>query len=446
MNVLFNPSSPSRSISIRILFFGLILRFILGEDIHVPVLPDATVLPSYNWTYLTTSLHAFPLFNNIPTMKELEVRRAVRHGRDCCLTKANYPVHIRNTLKTGYNVTDLRTNPPEYYYLYNTTFWINEYLHMGHVHYIIVIMQILQMVKIDRIVMQRAICFGTLCWGMGTMESWYKGFFAAILEASGQPLVPVFLRWIGKDKYVRPVYFSIYTPDNYVSLDNITAMANATKLPLETKPYVLQPFMCFEELYMHDNLRLGAIPAVSTASIRKFKETAYKMVDPANPLKTHFAAGKPPFTILFGYRGSKQTRSMDNVQEFIHALHKRFPPPDYVIKAIDPSNPPLGFKDQIRAVAEAHVVIANHGAFEMNMIYMRNSSLLIEIFGDYAVAEMHTFHRTAVMFGVFYGRYHTKGLKDHDQKNYSIAETEIKDVCDIVSNYFDLKPFLSNLG
>ena len=60
------------------------------------------------------------------------------------------------------------------------------------------------------------------------------------------------------------------------------------------------------------------------------------------------------------------------------------------------------------------------------------------------VQEMHTFHRTATMFGVFYGRFHAKGLKDHDQKNYSIEAREIDAVCNIVKNYFSVKPFLHN--
>jgi hypothetical protein len=345
------------------------------QDLNIPVLPEKNVVPIYNWSYLSNQLHAFPLMNENPTMDVMVSRKAIRHAQQCCLTHANQPIHVRNTLKVGFNVTDLKTNPT-YTYLYNTTYWINEYLHMGHAHYIIAIIQILQMVKVDRIVLQRAICYGTLCWGMGTMESWYKGFFSALLESAGQPLMPVYVRWIGRDKYVKPMYFSINTENNYVDVKNITNEE-------EKKPILLQYLTCFEELYSHDNLRLGAIPAVSTAAIRNFKAAAYRMVDPINPITPQLPM-QPPYTILFGYRNGKLTRSMDNAQEFIRRLKENFPPPNYIINAFNPSDPPLGFKAQIKAVAEAHVVIANHGAFEMNMIYMRNSSLLMEIFGDYS--------------------------------------------------------------
>ena len=370
-------------------FFLTVIFFSLSnQELIVPTLPEGNVVPTYNWSFLSTQLHSFPLMNESPKMEEMVARKAVRHARECCLTHANHPVHIRNTLKVGYNSTDLRISP-SYTFLYNTTFWINEYLHMGHVHYIIAVIQILQMVKVDRIVMQRAICFGTLCWGLNTMESWYKGFFAALLEAAGQPMMPVYVRWSGRDKYVRPMYFSIHTADNYVSEKNITDEQ-------QKKPILLQFLTCFEELYSHDNLRLGAIPAVSTAAAQKFKQAAYRMVNITHPIPLQFPRG-PPYTILFGYRNGKLSRSMDNDAEFISKLKLRFPEPEYIINALNPSDPPLGFKAQIKAVAEAHVVIANHGAFEMNMIYMKNSSLLMEIFGDYSVQEMHTFHRTGIL-------------------------------------------------
>jgi len=409
----------------------------VSPELYIPILPEKNVIPSYNWTYLTTQLHSYHLMVDT-TMEELTSRKAARHAKDCCLTHASNPRHVRNTLKTGYNMTEIQSDPA-YTYLHNSTFWINEYLHMGHVHYIIVLMQVMQLAKIDRVVMQRAICFSTLCWGMNTMESWYKGFFAAVFEASGRPLIPLYVRWDAKDKYVRPMYFSVNSSDNYVDLKFITNEE-------EKKPILLQHITCFEELYSHDNLRLGAVPAVSSKAIHRFKSIAYKMVNSTPPLTTYFSppTNSTPYTNLFGYRGSKLTRSMDNVEEFITLLRSRFPAPLYRINPLNPSDPPLGYKAQIQAVAEAHVVIANHGAFEMNMIYMRNSSLLLEIFGDYSVAEMHTFHRTATMFGVFYGRHHARGLHDHDQKNYSMTAQEMGDVMALVANYFELKPFLHN--
>jgi hypothetical protein len=40
--------------------------------------------------------------------------------------------------------------------------------------------------------MQRAICHGTLCAGLGVMDSFYKAYFASLLAAAGQPNVRLF--------------------------------------------------------------------------------------------------------------------------------------------------------------------------------------------------------------------------------------------------------------
>lgn len=85
------------------------------------------------------------------------------------------------------------------------------------------------------------------------------------------------------------------------------------------------------------------------------------------------------------------------MEYFISHLRQEFPEPDYRLRLMNNSDPQLDFQTQLQAVAESHVVITNHGAFEGNMIYMKNSSLLIEIFGHYGNNEIHTFHRLAVI-------------------------------------------------
>ncbi len=46
---------------------------------------------------------------------------------------------------------------------------------MGHVHYDIALVQVLQTVKVDRIIMQRSVCRANVCNGLGAIESFYKG-------------------------------------------------------------------------------------------------------------------------------------------------------------------------------------------------------------------------------------------------------------------------------
>jgi len=77
---------------------------IVSTELYIPNLPERNVIPSYNWTFLTTQLHSYPLMEDT-TLEELTSRKAARHAKQCCLTHASNPRHIRNTLKTGYNIT-----------------------------------------------------------------------------------------------------------------------------------------------------------------------------------------------------------------------------------------------------------------------------------------------------------------------------------------------------
>ena len=100
----------------------------------------------------------------------------------------------------------------------------------------------------------------------------------------------------------------------------------------------------------------------------------------------------------------------------------------------------MGWREQMISVAEAHVVITNHGAFEGNMIYMRNSSLLLELFGHYGNNEIHTFHRLALLFGVFYSRLHPRNLSDHQAPSYVLSDGDMDNIFRVVREYFQVIP------
>jgi hypothetical protein len=60
------------------------------------------------------------------------------------------------------------------------------------------------------------------------------------------------------------------------------------------------------------------------------------------------------------------------------------------------------------------------------------------------VEEIKTFHRLAMMFGLYYARIHAKGLEDHKQASYTLGEVEIADIVNVTREFFRRKPFLSN--
>ena len=76
-----------------------------------------------------------------------------------------------------------------------TTFWVNEHMNVGHVMYDIALIQVLQSTNVDRIILQRAPCMNmNLCAGIGTFETFFKGFYIAMLEAANIT-APIFVRW-----------------------------------------------------------------------------------------------------------------------------------------------------------------------------------------------------------------------------------------------------------
>jgi len=300
-----------------------------------------------------------------------------------------------------------------------------------------VLIQVLQSTKVDRVILQRAVCHGSLCSGLGVIESFYKGYFAALFAAGGQPHVPVYFRWTAGSKEVLPMYFSNETEDNFYD-SHITD-------PEKKKSIELHGMMCFEKQIGRKNLKFGAIPTLSPRAVQNFKQVAYRMARKDGSLTTYFQRG-PPYRILFSYRGPQASRHIENLDEFIGSLQKTFPAPDYVLRLMNNSDPTLTYKDQLGAVAESHVVITNHGAFQGNMLYLRNSSLIIEIFGHYGNNEIHTFHRMAMMFGAYYARVQPMGLQDHYGREYNLSAWDINNILNITKDYFHRQPYLANTG
>lgn len=284
--------------------------------------------------------------------------------------------------------------------------------------------------------MQRAVCHGTLCYGIGSFDSFYKGYFAALLSAAGQINTPIYMRFEARKKAVIPMQVSTNHTTEYL---NSTMMQSVWSRSMD-----LFGRMHFERVIHTVNLDYGSIGAVSAEAVKRFKAAAYALIPCTPPLTTYFEPG-PPYRILLAYRGNKASRQVQNMDEFVSMVHTSFPGPDYIVRLLNTSDPQLAFDTQLQAVAEAHVVIANHGAFEGNMIYMRNSSLLVEIFGNYYVGEIHTFQRLAVMFGLYYARLHAEGLPDHHLTYFNLSSVELSNIKNIVSEYFERKPFLGNL-
>lgn len=320
-------------------------------------------------------------------------------------------------------------------FLRGTTFWVNEHMSVGHAMYDISIIQVLQSTKVDRIVLQRAPCMNVdLCAGIGTFDSFYKGFYMAMIDAF-QPGIPVYIRWTWQEKTWKPIYVGSSDPDGY------TDPAPELRLP----DLKVSNEKCFERVIRKNTqCHTCFYPSLSVSAVVKFKEVAYSTVRKVPALTHHFSANNP-ITILHTYRGPKASRHMLNFNLMQTMLLEAFPTPKYNFITITSSDDRRSFHEQIQMVAEAQVVIAEHGAFQSNVMYMRNASLMVSLDGPYGHGEFANFRNLAQMFGVFYKPVLTRGLELHRNKEFNISMSEIQEVIDKIHVYLTEKPYAFNM-
>lgn len=195
---------------------ALLVAFLSISSIWADV--ATPVYPCYNLS-LVGSFYSAPLVTDDTPLTTLLDSRVLQYHENACLTHANDAGNVRNRAIVPNNEADLKAN----LYIPNTTYWFNEFLHVGHVHYDIVLMELLKRKKIDRIIMQRAACFASQCAGIGTIESYYKGYFAALFKAFNQPNIPIYIRYTWQQKVVKPEYFSADTANYYGNYDELIA-------------------------------------------------------------------------------------------------------------------------------------------------------------------------------------------------------------------------------
>lgn len=408
----------------------------------------------------------------------LSEKESISTHDDVCMTHTNKPDHCHNAKKSYFD-----PNATFPILLSNTTYWWNEYMHVGHFHYELVLFQLLANMKIDRVVIQRAACYGTSCVGIGSIESYYKGFFGIAFEAFGQPDIPVYLRYTWNQREVSPIYFSVYSPSFYNENNASVSSQHYPNIPL-------QPSHCFRRFIRRAQKKtdFGRTVTVSKRTIEQFRKTAYRVINEhverhgLPTAFTYFTASIPldpplpalnytrlvyrygskgaevsssknkaapghndvlgPLRILIAYRGATSTRHITNLNVLVNHLRANFSPPQFEIALLDTSNPQLGFMEQAHAVASSTVVICNHGAFEGNMIYMQRGSLLLELFGMYGNNEVHTFHRLAMNLGLFYARLNPVNMTEHHQKTYILTPVDLQQIQHVIDDYSQRKAYL----
>lgn len=302
---------------------------------------------------------------------------------------------------------------------------------VGHAMYDIQLMQVLATTKVDRIVLQRAPCAThDLCLGIGTWEGWFKHHYAIMIEAF-QPGVPIFVRWSFREKNVSALYLTL----------NDTRLNSPTGIEHEPPFIILTGVKCVERVFMR-NCHSCFLYSVNRTVAEINKKKAYEML-PSTLLEAYDNgySGKGPLVVTLAYRGSYSKRSMENVDLLIDALKRELLPPKFTFRMKNTANMSLTFMDQLEIVGSSNIVICEHGAFQSNLIYMHEGSLLLELRGNYTHGEFLNFERMAKTFGVFYDHVVTSQLEWHASTSFNITNEEVLKVVDIVKIYEKERPF-----
>lgn len=303
------------------------------------------------------------------------------------------------------------------------TVWINEFLAVGHVSYDLYLMQVLASQHIDRIIFQRSLCaHGSNCQGI---ERWYYGYFSALLNAF-QPDIPIYLRIQPHETRLLANYFNIEERNRHDDL-----------------PFIdIKNSMCFDHLYCRYCNHCSR-DSISSPTVQAFKAAAYKIA--SNKTQSNLTIGyniSQPIIVTFAHRGYAASRHMKNPELLYGKLISSFP--DLVIRIFNSSENNKHYFDQIALVGSSHVVIAEHGSFQSNIIYMRNHSLFIDLRGKYTYFDVFEMYEAlASMFGVLFSFVTTAGLTSHSQHEFAMTENECDEVIDIIKAYSHLKPYVS---
>ena len=398
----------------------------LGPNLDVLAL--VIVRPVYN----NSKLYVYPPVPDNADVPYLVERGFAQSSKFSCLSDTNKPKHSSN------HVSPMKKNSAgadTLNFLNGTTYWYNEYLHVGHVPFDSMLMQILRTTRVDRIVFQRASCNDRLCDGLGSFQSFFAGYLAALMD-NYQPGIPVYLRRTSKEKEVRPFYVSTSVKGYIQDVQTDVALVKHPSI-------ILKPHMCFENVIRRGRQYDGNFyGSISPEAVQLFKEKAYSAVD-MKPAPSMYFSPSSSHRILFSYR-SVGKRVMTNSIAFADYLRQSFLSPGHEIQLMNNGLLNLTSHEQLRAVAESNVVITNHGAFEANLIYMRNGSLLIELAGDYQPNEHSLFENFAQGFGVYYSRVQNRNLTSHQMDSFFMTKFEMEEVVELVRHYFKIKPFSFN--
>ena len=422
------------------------------------------------------NLHKFLENQELPqnfTASSLDERSHVQILSNVCLKNADNPTgQARNGVPQWYYQHKLISNSLDKEFVINgTTYWINDYMAMGHAMYDTQLLSVLTApdLHVDQIILQRAPCATKdLCnknGGTSIYESFFKAFYGTMLgfaEKDGHyrgrssvDSTNIFIRFYPHEKMwtPRPVRLSQQGGSTGFGSFLSERLHHVRAIPVHN-------VVCFEKVIRRTTNK-GFFYGMSIEGARKFKQVALEValqegaqqgtgvikstpdlvIGGGTPLKKRHNTVK----ITIVSRGNGQNRQLKNEKQLVEALR--------TLRALlgtrhqlevglfDSGEATLRHHDQVMMASSSDILIATHGAFESNVIYMPEDSFLLEIRGSERQFELEgkNYHGLSHTFLVHYRSVLSAQLKEIKQGSYALEKGEVREVVEVVKGYLQYK-------
>ena len=385
--------------------------------------------------------HTFPA--NV-TSKELQARNHVRILTNACMENANNPTGQRKDggLPQWFPMSSRFKRAT---LIKGTTYWINDYMAVGHAMYDTQLLSVLTMsdLHVDRIILQRAPCATfDLCnknGGTSVYDSFFKGYYGTLLgvadsiSESGTSPVNIYIRFRREELYWKAM------PIRFAQARN----SNTTYAPDRVPPIRVQPVLCFEKV-LHRTTNKGFFYSISMPMVRKFKQFASKLANDTLSGRTPCMRERSrKLCVTVVGRGANHARHMSNEGELLgflnYTLYNKVGDMALEVEYYDSGKASVNHFEQVMVSAESDIVITTHGAFEANVIYMPDDALLLEIRGEEEQYERegNNFRGLAHTHAVHYRSVKARNLMRIKQPSYSLEKREMQEIADIMLDYIN---------
>jgi len=392
-------------------------------------------------------------------------------ANDDCFHDLNSATHNIHKVQERKTLSPQRGNIP---LLSGSTYWVDDYMAVGHAMYDISLLQLLRInwshTHLERVVLQRAPCATQdLCLGIGSWESFYRQLYSIMLSSAStkqERVIPFYVRF-NKEDAVFHAYFANHS---------LLTTSNGTEGIKELR--VIKSY-CFERLITRKCTDCFG-ESLSKEAVIDFKLTAYSSLFspniPIQVLKQLFQMNcinqtnlihipnifqlfqDSPYIITVALREPGIRRYIKNSNLLFESLFEALSKTSFSSESASLADTPrssftmkrshveirtlelnknnLTAADQLRVMAESEVVIAGHGAFLSNLVYMRPGTMLIEIMGNYDPSNTINFIKLSRMFLVKHETVMAMGLTEHNQMEYVLSQNESATVAELARLHF----------